>query len=127
MSFDYDKKEYPPENNTETENNEEEKREDQLSEEEPEETTEQFHKRNWVFPNEQEFSQDMECESKGLKCQLNTDLDSHKKISNWRQKINPVPNLEAARKKEHKYGAKSSGKAKETLKATWYVASYFNF
>ena len=56
MSFDYDKKEYPPENNTETENNEEEKREDQLSEEEPEETTEQFHKRNWAFPNEQEFS-----------------------------------------------------------------------
>lgn len=118
MFFDYDKKEYPPENNTETENNEEEKREDQLSEEEPEETTEQFHKRNWAFPNEQEFSQDMECESKGLKCQLNTDLDSHKKISNRGQKINPVPNLEAARKKEHKSGAKSSGKAKETLKAT---------
>ena len=69
---------------TRTENNEEEKREDQLSEEEPEETTEQFHKRNWAFPNEQEFSQDMECESKGLKCQLNTDLDSHKKISNRR-------------------------------------------
>ena len=82
MSFHYDKKEYPPENNTETENNKEEKREDQLIEEEAEETTEQFHKRNWAFPNEQEFSQDKECESKGLKCQLNTNLDSHKKISN---------------------------------------------
>ena len=80
MSFHYDKKEYPPENNTEKEKNKEEKREDQLIEEEAEETTEQFHKRNWAFPNEQEFSQDMECKSKGLKCQLNTDLDSHKKI-----------------------------------------------
>lgn len=87
MFFDYDKKEYPPENNTETENNEEEKREDQLSEEEPEETTEQFHKRNWAFPNEQEFSQDMECESKGLKCQLNTDLDSHKRSQTEDKKL----------------------------------------
>ena len=67
MFFDYDKKEYPPENNTETENNEEEKRKDQLSEEEPEETTEQFHKRNWAFPNEQEFSYDMEVREQRIK------------------------------------------------------------
>ena len=122
MSYNCNKKDTQTSNTElDTENNEEQNSANDLNEANPDDTIEQSGDRDPALPesNNQGLSQEeMECEQKGLKRQHITDSDSDNKTPNRRQKINPMPNLEASRKKEHKPGARSSTKSKDTSNAT---------